>query len=306
MRTDPVRNIAHSIHQRLLNKAQQSDRPFNELLQYYAIERLLYRLSRSEYGDRFVLKGALLIATREAPMFRPTRDIDLMGRVSNSLDSVTAIFKEVCIQDVESDGIQWDIDRLSAERIAEEGMYEGVRVLIHGLLGNARINLHIDIGFSDEIIPGPSRLKYPVILDLPAPLIMGYSLESVIAEKFETMVRRGEVNSRIKDFYDIWFLAKHFDFIGSILTKAVSTTFSNRGTSMPVEPVPLSSDMGQNEQKQKQWSAFRHRSRLKDGNEDFPSIIEEISVFLRPVVEAIVSGSQLDEQWQAPGPWLPG
>jgi len=306
MRKDPARNIAHSIHQRLLNEARQADRPFNELLQYYAIERLLYRLSRSVYGDRFVLKGALLIAAREAPRFRPTRDIDLLGRVSNSLDAVTAIFQEVCIQDVESDGIQWDIDDLHAERIAEEGLYEGVRVYIHGLLGNARIDLHVDIGFSDEIVPGPSRLKYPVILDLPAPQMNGYSLESVIAEKFETMVRRGEVNSRMKDFHDIWFLAKHFDFSGAILTQAVSTTFSNRGTQMPVEPVPLSSDMAQNVQKQQQWSAFLRRSRLENDNESFHIIIAEISVFLRPIVQAIVSGSQFSEQWQAPGPWQPG
>ena len=303
MRTDPVKNIAHSVHQRLLNEARESDRPFNELLQYFALERLLYRLSRSKYVDRFILKGALLISARKAPMFRPTRDIDLMGRVSNSLDAVLKIFREICELDVISDGIQWDVDHVRTERIAEEGLYEGIRVTIHGLLGNARIDLYVDIGFADEIVPGPSYLQYPVILDLPAPRLNGYSLESVISEKFETMVRRGEVNSRMKDFYDIWFLASHFDFNGSILSQAVSTTFAHRGTPLPAKPVPLSSDMAQNVQKQQQWTAFINRSRLEDVPEGYHNIIEEISTFLQPIVQAIVTGSQHEKYWLAPGPW---
>ena len=236
-------------------------------------------------------------------MYRPTRDIDLTGHLSNSLDAVMAVFRDICKQDVESDGIQWDADHLITERIAEEGLYEGVRVSLHGRLGNARIDLHVDIGFTDEIVPGPSHLEYPVILDLPAPRLKGYSLESVIAEKFEAMVRRGELNSRMKDFFDIWFLARHFNFNGSILVQAVSKTFSHRGISIPVEPVPFSSVFAQNDQKQQQWTAFLRRGRLEDMPEGFHSIVEEISVFLLPIAQAVLSGSRFGQRWLAPGPW---
>ncbi len=298
-----MRNMAHSIHQRLLNEAKKTGRPFNELLQYFAIERFLYRLSRSEHGDRFVLKGALLISAWEAPMHRPTRDIDLLGHISNSIDTVTTVFRDICGQEVESDGLQWDMDRITAESITEDADYEGVRVSLRGRLGNARIDLHVDIGFSDVIVPGPKDIEYPVILDLPAPCLKGYSRESVIAEKFEAMVKLGELNSRMKDFFDIWFLARHFDFDGALLVRAFSETFSHRGTTVTVEPVPLSPAFARDALKQQQWTAFLRRGRLAHIPDSFSLVVDEISVFLLPIAEAISADSRFTKHWPAPGPW---
>jgi len=160
----PPRDVARSVHQRLLNEAKRTGRPFNELLQYYAMERLLYRLSLSPHAGKVVLKGALLFTAWRAPMYRPTRDIGLLGRLDNSPDSIAAVFRAICRQDVEPDGLVFDADALTAGRIAEDADYAGVRVSIRGQLGNARINLHVDIGFSDVIVPAPIELEYPVIL----------------------------------------------------------------------------------------------------------------------------------------------
>ena len=297
------RNIAHSIHQRLLNVAKKSGRPFNELLQYFVMERFLYRLSQSAHCGKFVLKGALLFTAWEAPMHRPTRDIDLLGRLSNSLDSIVSVFKDICRQEVEPDGLSWNADHITAVPITEGADYEGVRVSIRGQLGNARIDLHVDIGFSDVIVPGPIDLEYPVILDLPAPHLMGYSRESVIAEKFEAMVKLGELNSRMRDFYDIWYLARHFDFDGAVLAKAVSETFSHRGITVPFNPLPLSVEFAQDDLKQLQWSAFVRRGNLFDIPYSFAQVVAEITVFLLPVVETVSTGIQFNHRWLAPGPW---
>jgi len=209
---EKTKNIAASVHQRLLNKAREASRPFNELLQHFAIERFIYRLSKSPHADRFVLKGALMFSAWTGSMSRPTMDIDLLGKIRNSLESIVAVVKDACEIKVENDGIVFHKDTVSAARITEDADYKGIRVLVRGNLGSTRLFLQVDIGFGDVIIPGPSKVKYPVLLDFPPPELDGYTMESTVAEKFQAMMKLGLLNSRMKDFYDIWFLSRNFDF----------------------------------------------------------------------------------------------
>lgn len=170
------KNIPASIRQRLLNKAHDTNRPFNEILQYYAIERFLYRLSRSEYADKFILKGALMFIAWGTSKYRPTRDIDLLGVTTNELDIVEKIFQELCNQRVESDGLIFDKETVSSERITEDADYEGIRINLIGYLGKAKIPLQIDIGFADVITPVPIVITYPTILPMPVPNLRGYTM----------------------------------------------------------------------------------------------------------------------------------
>jgi len=192
------KNIALSVHQRLLNKARQTSRTFNELLQHYAIERFLYRISKSPNSDRFILKGALMFTVWSRLNSRPTMDIDLLGRIDNSLDVIVAAMQDACKSEVENDGMVFDPESVIAVRITEDAEYQGVRVRIQGNLGNARISLQIDIGFGDEVYPHPGKIQYPTLLDFPAPELSGYTMESTIAEKFQAMVKLGLLNSRMK------------------------------------------------------------------------------------------------------------
>ncbi len=155
MKRRRMKNVAASVRQRLLNEARATGRPFNELLQYFAMQHFLYRLSRSQHAERFVLKGALMLATWEVSLTRPTKDIDLLGQVANDIERLVAIVKEVCRQDVERDGLDFDPASIAGERIAEEAEYEGVPVRFQGNLDTARVSMQIDVGFGDPVVPGP-------------------------------------------------------------------------------------------------------------------------------------------------------
>lgn len=176
-----IKNTAASVHQLLLNKAKESSRPFNEFLQRFAIERFIYRLSMSPHADRFILKGALMFSVWIGPGSRSTMDIDLLGRIDNSPEVIVAVMKDVCEMDVEADGMSFNAETVTAARITEDAEYEGIRVRVQSNLGNARISLQIDIGFGDEIVPGPSRVAYPALLDFPSSELNGYTMESTIA-----------------------------------------------------------------------------------------------------------------------------
>ena len=170
-----IKNISASVHQRLLNMAKDAKRPFNEILQHFAIERFIYRLSKSPHADRFLLKGALMFSAWTGPGSRPTMDIDLLGRIDNSLEMIIAAMKDACEREVEPDGIVFHPDTVTAVRITEGAEYEGVRCRIRGSLGSVRISLQIDIGFGDVIVPGPSKISYPTLLEFPPPKLKGYS-----------------------------------------------------------------------------------------------------------------------------------
>jgi predicted nucleotidyltransferase component of viral defense system len=300
-----ARNVAASIRQRLLNEARATSRPFNELLQYFAMERFLYRLSKSPHGEKFVLKGALMLVTWEISLTRPTKDIDLLGHLPNDIDQIKAVVTEVCRQEVEPDGLEFDPDSVRAERIAVDAAYDGVRVRFQGTLDTARTSMQIDVGFGDAVVPGPRRIDYPTILDLPAPRIRGYTRESVIAEKFHVMVRRGILNSRMRDFFDVWALSQQFNFEGVVVAAAVRETFARRTLEVPRRPVALTDEFAAAMEKQAQWRGFLRRSRLEGVSGELTEVVQAIAGFLGPIAEALHGEREFEGRWRSPGPWSP-
>jgi len=298
-----AKNLPASVRARLVNRARAMDRPFEEVFQYYAMERFLYRLSRSSYNQRFVLKGALMMRVWETRISRPTRDVDLLGQVDNSVDQLVEIVQEVCVAKVEPDGMVFDPATVTGEQIQQGAEYEGVRIHFLGLLENARARMQIDIGFGDVVVPGPMEVRYPTLLDLPAPTLRGYSRESAIAEKFQAMVRLGALNSRMKDFFDIWSIARKFDFDGRTLVEAVKKTFAKRGTSIETDCVALTPAFAVSESTKRQWSAFVLKGGFVEAPQSFEEVATFISGFLQPVAQAALHEHPFDMRWFPPGPW---
>ena len=298
------RNLAASVRQRLLNLARATGRPFQEIIQYFAMERFLYRLAQSQHSEHFVLKGALMLTVWQAPESRPTRDIDLLGHMSNSVESVVRVIGDICRQAVEPDGLVFDSERLNGQEIKEDADYSGVRITFHALLGTARIPMQIDIGFGDVIHPAPTVAEYPTILDQLAPCLQTYPRETVVAEKYEAMVKLAQLNSRMKDFFDLWLLSRQFAFEASSLAAAVQATFENRGTPLGQNPVALTDEFADDRQKQSQWTAFLRRSRLEIAPAELPEVVQGIENFLGPIHRGIQSGSISEHHWPAGGPWI--
>jgi len=297
----PLKNISASIHQRLLNIARDTERPFNEVLQYFAMERFLHRLSRSPCADSFVLKGALLFRVWGVPDSRATRDIDFLAYVDNSPENLATIFREVCTIDGADDGLAFDPDTVEAQRIKEDAEYEGVRTKLRGQLGKAQVVMQIDVGFGDLIHPSAVQADYPALLDLPAPSLRMYPPETVVAEKAEAMVYLGSLNSRLKDFYDVWRMSQQFDFNGSVLCEAIRGTFQNRNTEI-IGFDDLVADLLGNENFDKQWTAFLQKSKLA-GPDDFAVVLASISEFLAPVFKSILKSKPINGAWRAGSPW---
>jgi predicted nucleotidyltransferase component of viral defense system len=298
-----IENIAASVHQRLLDKAKESSRPFNELLQHFAIERFIYRLSKSRHADTFILKGALMFSTWSGTPSRPTMDIDLLVTIDNSLKTVVTAMKNVCRKRVAADGMSFNAETVTAARITEGAEHEGVRVRVRGGLGNARVSLQIDIGFGDVIVPGPSKIVYPALLDFPAPELNGYTMESMIAEKFQAMVKLGVLNNRMKDFYDIWMLSRSFDFKGEVLAEAVEKTFENRNTLITNVPTIFDPSFVEDADKKAQWQGFIRKAKLADAPGAFGDVVAKIEIFLHPLVDVLAGQRAFRKMWTAPGPW---
>jgi predicted nucleotidyltransferase component of viral defense system len=248
------RNVGASVRARLQNLAVRKGQVFDILLTRYALERFLYRLSKSEFATRFVLKGAMLMTTWFDEPHRPTRDLDLLGFGDSASDPMLAVFRSICAIPVDDDGIQFDIDGSRVEQIREELAYGGLRLRTTATLAGARINVVIDIGFGDSVEPGLEEIDLPVLLDLPAPHLLVYPRETVIAEKFQAMVLLGRANSRMKDFYDIWILSKSYTFDDDRLPRAIAATFARRKTAVPTEiPDALTAAFASDPNKQQQW-----------------------------------------------------
>lgn len=296
-----MKNVAASVRQRLLNRARNDKRPFNELLQYYAMERFLYRLSRSDHAARFILKGALMLRVWRAPEFRPTMDIDMLGRTSNETSHIVTQIRDVLAVPSQDDGIIFDSDSIETESIDADADYSGLRVRFRAGLDTARITIQIDIGFGDVIYPEPEEAELPTMLDDPAPRLLCYSRESAIAEKFEAMVKLSALNSRMKDFYDIWLLSRQFDFEGATLAEAIRLTFKQRGTIMP-ETIDAFADTFVNA-KQAQWQAFHRRLGQDHVPSSFSDVAGSLRAFLEPIAQHLSSDGDIPSRWVAPGPW---
>lgn len=296
-------NTAPSIRARLTNQAKANHRPFQEVLQHYGLERLLYRLAQSQHRGRFLLKGALLLNAWNAPVSRPTRDIDLLGYAENDVAVMEAMFREICDVDVVDDGLRFDAKTLVGRRIKEDADYQGVRLTFVAFLEKARIPMQIDIGFGDVVSPSPDERDYPTLLDLPAPHLRMYPRETVIAEKFEAMVQLGTLNTRMKDFFDIWLLASQFSFTGPELAQAIQKTFANRGTQLDANPIALTPGFTAAEGTQKQWTAFLKRSQLDNAPKALDDARERLRSFVLPPTTALLAAQDFSASWSAPGPW---
>jgi hypothetical protein len=220
VKKDKPANLAASVRQRLLNLARTQKEDFQLVLTRYALERLLYRLGRSEHAGIFILKGAMLFQIWSNQRHRPTRDLDLLGRGESSIERFEQIFRDICQATVEDDALVFMADSVRGERIKEDQEYEGLRIRFEARLEHARISLQIDIGFGDAVRPAATKIEYPTLLDFPAPTVLAYRQPTVVAEKFQAMVALGIANSRMKDFYDLWVLARDFEFDGSTLCEA--------------------------------------------------------------------------------------
>lgn len=298
-----IKNLAASIHQKLLNLARTQGQPFHEVLQYYAMERFLYRLSESPHVEKFTLKGALTFKLWEMAQSRPTMDIDLLGRAPNQVEAIVQIAKEICQQECQPDGIFFDSDSVQGEVIRVDADYQGVRIRFLGKFGKARINMQLDVGFSDQDTFPTKPQIYPTILDLPPPQIRVYSQESIIAEKFEAMVKLAELNTRVKDFFDIWFLSENFDFQGGRLAKAIKNTFENRKTDLETNPVCFKKEFSDLPEKQSQWKAFISKSYLKNAPQDIEQVSSRIADFLTPISEALIEELEFEKTWRAAQGW---
>lgn len=295
------KNVAASIRQRLKNQSENDKRPFNELLQYYAMERFLYRLSQSEHAELFILKGALMLRAWRSPEVRPTMDIDMLGRTSNDESSIITQIKGIISTEAEPDGLVFDTDSIRAERITEDADYEVIRVRFMGGLDGAQIHMQIDIGFGDIVHPEAVMTELPTILDSPIPKLLCYSRESAIAEKFEAMLKLGELNSRMKDFYDIWLLSRQFDFEGKELAEAIRLTLKHRGTAIPKIITAFTNEFIQD--KQVQWKAFHKRLAQEHIPKDFEEIVVGVETLLGAIVSGLVSSSNLPQHWKASDSW---
>lgn len=296
-------NMPASVHQRLLNRARAEGRPFNELLQRFALERFLYRLGESAYRSRFVLKGAMMLSAWRLPAARPTRDIDLEGHMESAVETVAEAIRGICQAPAPDDGLRFDAESVVGERIVEEAVYGGVRARFSGYLGRARIPMQVDVGFGDPLVPHASPVLLTPILDFPPAQVQGYSRESTIAEKYHAMVDRGQLNSRMKDYYDIWSLTGHFGFEGSLLARAIEATFGWRGAPLVREPVGLSPAFAGEADKQAQWSAFVRRLGPGVGVPNVGEAVHRARVFLAPPTEALLSGQTFALTWTPGGPW---
>ena len=293
-----VINIAASVRQKLLNKSKELAQPFNELLQYYGLERFLYRISVSKYHDKFILKGALLFTVWRQSAIRSTVDIDLLGKVSNKPEDIVKVFQEICSLKAEEDGLRFESASVIAEPITLDADYHGVRVQLCGYLGTAKIRVQVDIGFSDIITPNPETSYYPTILDLPAPRMNCYNKETAIAEKLQAIVKLDILNSRMKDIYDIWILSKRFEFDGMFLQSAIINTFKKRQTELTTNVITFTEQYYRNPEKISQWKGFLKRSKVSDIPADLEDVLESVRTFLLPVLSHIAGNDKFKKIWK--------
>lgn len=278
------KSISASVKALLQNVAATRGEDFNLLLLRYGIERLLFRLSQSPHADRFLLKGAMLFVVWDEKTHRPTRDLDLLGFGSTEKADLIRVFAAVAAVPVVDDGIVFDPESVQADDIREDNAYGGVRIRLLGKLGTAEVPVQIDVGAGDVVTPAPESATFPVLLDFPAPKIRTYPVYTVVAEKFEAMVKLGIANTRMKDFYDIWFLARRFEFDGPTLRSAIDATFARRKTNLPPLPEALTDAFANDPTKQVQWAAFLRRNGLIGPPGRFGEIVAVLRKFFEPVL----------------------
>jgi predicted nucleotidyltransferase component of viral defense system len=286
-----------SVMAKLKNISKELNKPANLIMLLYIQERLLYRLSVSKYNDNFLLKGGLLLYSMTEFKGRPTKDIDFLAKnIPNDLQEIENAFKEICNIKA-NDGIDFDLDSISSMSIKEAADYEGVRLKAAAFIGRAKVTLQIDIGFGDVVIPKPVKVKYPVLLEFENPEINAYSFDSVVSEKLEAIVSLSLLNSRMKDFYDIYVLLNERNFDGRVLQEAIFETFQRRRTIIEEELIIFSDEFAKDASRNKQWKLFLKKIGLS--NLEFERVIKEIYRFIKPVYNAILAEEEFLYQWDS-------
>ncbi len=304
MRTRPPRNIAASVRDRLLKRSRDTGEDFQFLLHRYAAERFLHRLGESAHRDRYVLKGAMLFPLWGGSIYRGTRDLDFTGYGSSTAIDVLAIMREVCAVPVVEDGLVFDAGTLTAESIRDDAEYNGLRTRLQAMLGVARIPMQIDIGFGNAIEPPATEADYPTLLDMPAPRVRAYPREAVVAEKLHAMVVLGERNSRQKDFYDLYVLARQFRFEGERLTRAIAATFERRRTPIDARfPTAFTPRFYTDDARAGQWRAYLTRNTLPGAPADWIAVGELLQLFLGQPWRAVAESRTFSDEWVPAGPW---
>lgn len=295
-----LQNVGASVRARLLERARAEKSDFQLLLTRYVLERLLYRLSVSEYRDRFILKGALLLSVLAGDRFRPTRDLDLLGYGDIRLEALTDTFRTICAQPVTDDGVVFDIGKLAAALIREHAEYGGVRVCTTATVAGARIPVQVDVGCGDAITPPPVEIEYPTLLQFPAPSLRAYPVETIVAEKLEALVVLGIANSRLKDYYDLFLISQTFTLEHRSLAEAVRRTFERRGTALPEHrPVGLTNEFASSWQAR--WRGFLARERMTPVPDDLTVVVAKLHDFLLPATNRL----ERELRWLPGGPWSP-
>ena len=300
-----VRNVPVSVHRRLLSLAGDLGVEFNRVLQRYAAERFLYRLSVSNEVDRFTLKGAALLRIWTEGELRPTRDVDFLAE---DQATIRAALEVVCAIPCPDDGVVFDPTTIQMDDIRHDQQYSGQRVKVQGSLGRTRLHLQIDIGFGDVITPEREEKDYPTLLDLPVPRLWTYPRETLVAEKFEAMVSLGMGNSRVKDLWDVACVARRFPFDGETLRTAIEETFRRRRTRLGgARPLALLPDYYEDTTRAKRWQVLRQQiGTATDGPVRLVDAGEELRSFLVPVCESLIEETPFMRAWPAGGPWRPG
>lgn len=287
---------ATSVKDRLKNQATASGRAFQELLLSYGLERTVYRLSMSEYKERFTLKGGIfLYALFDGEFARVTRDIDFLAKdMSNNVEDMKKVFEAIFSIECD-DALRFDLGTLDVKDITEFKEYHGVSVSIIAYLDRTKVPVSIDIGFGDIIYPDRVKMDFPVLLDMEVPEIFAYSISSVISEKFEAIVSLGDANSRYKDFYDIFILADRYDFDGIELKEAIRETFEHRGTGFD-DIFAFTDDFLVSEIHQSRWKTFLKKKKALV-NVELEKVVSLIKTMLLPIVDSIASGTEYTSKW---------
>lgn len=293
------KNHAASIRARLLVHARENEGNFQRVLTRYGIERLLFRLSQSEAKAKYVLKGAMLFATWPENAFRPTGDLDLLSKCNPDPAEIQNTFRQICAIDLPEDGVVFDPSSVTVEAVRDAEKYQGATLRLTGTLGTAVITVLVDIGFGDWVYPPPERQEYPSLLsNLPTPRILMYPPETVVAEKFEALIRFGEANSRIKDFYDLWVTSRTFPFEMPILVEAVSGTLRRRETAPPIEiPVGLTEVFAQIAADRGYWPGFLRRTPPATKPPTFPQVLQELRQFFGPIIAVLATPEAARGRW---------
>jgi hypothetical protein len=289
-------NLSASVLARLLTLAKQRGDDYSLLLNRFALERLLLRVSRSPHAHRFLLKGALLFALWYDDPLRPTRDADLLGLGPDDEANLVATFREIAAMDM-GDGIVFDPDSARADAIREDNTYGGTRIHLVARIGSARCALQVDVGFGDAVTPEPQTVAYPTLLkDFQAPTLRVYPVYTVIAEKYQAMVLLGQANSRMKDFYDLAVIARRSVLDGATLAAAIAATFSRRQTTLPTErPLALTHKFSDDPAKLRQWQAFLSKNRISAGT--LADTISLLDLMLWPPTQVAAANSQATATW---------